>query len=178
LSLQNLPQRLTLDFSDLFEKGMPFTEIESKNIQINKGRLSSNAFIIQGPSADVNLSGEVHFIKETQNLHVFIKPKISDTLTLGALVGGPLVAAAAFIAQKILDDPLNKITSSEYLITGSWNDPEEKKINSNYESMVDGVIIQPASDLFNTIAKPTESVLKSIIVDPLNKIFGQEKNNE
>jgi uncharacterized protein (TIGR02099 family) len=178
LSLQNLPQRLTLDFSDLFEKGMPFTEIESKNIQINKGRLSSTAFIIQGPSADVNLSGEVHFIKETQNLHVFIKPKISDTLTLGALAGGPLVAAAAFIAQKILDDPLNKITSSEYLITGSWNDPEEKKINSNYESMVDGVIIQPASDLFNTIAKPTESVLKSIIVDPLNKIFGQEKNNE
>ena len=55
---------------------------------------------------------------------------------------------------------------------------KKKKINSNYESMVDGVIIQPASDLFNTIAKPTESVLKSIIVDPLNKIFGQEKNNE
>ena len=178
LSLQNLPQRLTLDFSDLFEKGMPFTEIESKNILLNKGRLSSNAFGIKGPSADIKLSGEVHFINETQNLHIFVKPKISDTLTLGALAGGPLAAAAAFIAQKILDDPLNKITSSEYFITGTWDDPEEQKVNNNYESMVDGVIIKPASNLYNTIAEPTEKVLKNIVVDPLNKLFGQEKNNE
>ena len=97
---------------------------------------------------------------------------------MGALAGGPLAAAAAFIAQKILDDPLNKITSSEYFITGTWNDPEEQKINNNYESMVDGVIIKPASNLYNTIAEPTEKVLKNIVVDPLNKLFGQEKNNE
>ena len=178
LSLQNLPQRLTLNFSDLFEKGMPFTEIKSKNILLNKGRLSTNSFGIKGPSADIKLSGEVHFINETQNLHIFVKPKISDTLTLGALAGGPLFAAAAFIAQKILDDPLNKVTSSEYFITGTWNDPEEQKVNNNYESMVDGVIIKPASNLYNTIAEPTEKVLKNIVVDPLNKLFGQEKNNE
>ena len=44
--------------------------------------------------------------------------------------------------------------------------------------MVDGVIIKPASNLYNTIAEPTEKVLKNIVVDPLNKLFGQEKNNE
>ena len=33
---------------------------------------------------------------------------------------------AAFVAQKLLKDPLNKIAQSEYTITGTWDSPVEK----------------------------------------------------
>ena len=42
------------------------------------------------------------------------------TCALGFCIG-----AAAFVAQKILKDPLNKIISSEYIITGTWDKPVE-----------------------------------------------------
>ncbi|HEY0563852.1 MAG TPA: AsmA-like C-terminal region-containing protein, partial [Methylophilus sp.] len=62
---------------------------------------------------------------ETQNLHVRVMPHVSDSLSLAALAGGPIVGAAAFVAQKLLKDPLNKIASSEYRITGTWDKPQE-----------------------------------------------------
>lgn len=52
-------------------------------------------------------------------------PHISDTVSLAALAGGPIAGAAAFVAQKILKDPLNKIAQSEYRIIGTWDNPVE-----------------------------------------------------
>ena len=63
--------------------------------------------------------------KETQQLFVKVMPRISDSISLAALAGGPLVGAIAFLAQKILKDPLNKIASSRYEITGTWDNPKE-----------------------------------------------------
>jgi len=131
LSLQNLPQRLTLDFSDLFEEGFPFDKIASPKIIIQKGLLSTEDFDIEGPAANIAMKGQVDFIKETQGIDVLIHPKVSDTIAAGALVGGPLAAAAAYIAQKILDDPFDKITVSEYHITGTWDDPKEQEVGSS-----------------------------------------------
>jgi uncharacterized protein YhdP len=62
-------------------------------------------------------------------------PHISDSLSLAALAGGPLVGAVAFLAQKILKDPLNKIASTEYEIIGTWDNPQEINASkSNQES--------------------------------------------
>jgi len=46
-------------------------------------------------------------------------------VSLAALAGGPLVGAMAFLAQKLLKDPLNKIASTEYNIGGTWDNPIE-----------------------------------------------------
>ena len=64
---------------------------------------------MEGPAAEVSIKGETNIIEETQNIHVVVNPRISDSLSLLSLAGGPLAGAAAFVAQKILKDPLNKI---------------------------------------------------------------------
>jgi uncharacterized protein YhdP len=69
--------------------------------------------------------------KETQHLFVKVMPRISDSVSLAALAGGPLVGAVAFLAQKILKDPLNKIASTEYEIIGTWDNPQEIKSGEN-----------------------------------------------
>ncbi|MDD2832551.1 MAG: YhdP family protein [Methylotenera sp.] len=126
LSLQSLPRRLTLDFRDLFSNGFAFDKINA-DVKIEQGVMRSNNFAMSGPAADVSIKGETNLQKETQHLYVKVMPRISDSISLAALAGGPLAGAVAFLAQKILKDPLNKIASSEYEITGTWDDPQEVK---------------------------------------------------
>jgi len=124
LSLQSLPRRLTLDFSDLFSEGFAFDYI-SASAKINHGILRSDDFYMTGPAAETEIKGETNLRTETQNLTVKVTPHISDSVSLAALVGGPFTAAAAWLAQKILKDPLNKIAQSEYTIGGTWSNPIE-----------------------------------------------------
>ena len=124
LSLQSLPRRLSLDFRDLFSDGFAFDKI-SANAKIDNGILQSEDFFMTGPAAEAKIKGETNLKTETQNLKVKVTPHVSDSLSLAALAGGPIVGAAAFVAQKILKDPFNKIASSEYVITGTWDNPKE-----------------------------------------------------
>jgi uncharacterized protein (TIGR02099 family) len=124
ITLQNLPRRLSLDFRDLFGSGFIFDSINA-TIRMSDGIMKTTNFRMNGPAADALLSGETNIIRETQDLHVKVTPHISDSLSIAALAGGPLAGAVAFVAQKILKDPLNKVLTSEYRIIGSWDKPEE-----------------------------------------------------
>ena len=150
LTLQNLPRRLTLDFSDIFSKGFIFDRINA-GVIVNNGILKTNRFSMEGPAAEVSIKGETNIIEETQNIHVIVNPRISDSLSLLSLAGGPLVGAAAFIAQKILKDPLNKIMSDEYQIIGTWDDPEEIETPraERFGKMIEKEIIRPTSEFLN-----------------------------
>ena len=150
LTLQNLPRRLSLDFSDIFSKGFIFEKINA-GVIVNNGILKSNRFSMEGPAAEVAIKGETNIIEETQNIHVIVNPRISDSLSLLSLAGGPLAGAAAFIAQKILKDPLNKIMSDEYQIIGTWDEPEEISTPraERFGKMIDQEILEPTSEFLN-----------------------------
>jgi uncharacterized protein (TIGR02099 family) len=123
LSLQALPRRLSLDFRDIFSEGLAFDDILSA-IKIDRGVASTDSFRIQGPSARIVMAGEVDLARETQKLRVRVSPSVSDGVSIaGALIGGPIAGVAAFLAQKILKDPLDQMVSYEYAVTGSWLEP-------------------------------------------------------
>ena len=126
LSLQSLPRRLSLDFKDLFSNGFAFDKI-SATVKIERGIMRSDNFKMAGPAADVSIKGETNLQKETQHLFVNVSPRISDSISLAALAGGPLAGAVAFLAQKVLKDPFNKIVSTDYEIIGTWDNPKEVK---------------------------------------------------
>jgi uncharacterized protein YhdP len=140
LSLQSLPRRLTLDFRDLFSNGFTFDKINA-TVKINQGVMRSDNFVMSGPAADVEMKGETNLQKETQHIFVKVMPRISDSLSLAALAGGPLVGAVAFLAQKMLKDPFNKMISTEYEITGTWDNPQEvKQTESSYKQQGSGLV--------------------------------------
>lgn len=126
VSLQSLPRRLLLDFRDIFSDGFAYDKI-SGDVRINQGIMRSDNFAMKGVTAEVEMSGETNLAKETQNLHVKVTPSVSDSFSLAAFAGGPAVGVAAFVAQKLLKDPLNQIASYEYDIVGTWDDPKEVK---------------------------------------------------
>jgi uncharacterized protein (TIGR02099 family) len=145
VTLQSLPRRLSLDFRDLFGSGFIFDSINA-TVKIDSGVMKTTNFRMNGPSAEAFISGETNIIKETQDLNVKVTPHISDSLSIAALVGGPLAGAAAFVAQKILKDPLNKILSSEYRIIGTWENPEE--VNNSASDKIK-TTIDNTKNLFN-----------------------------
>ena len=140
LSLQSLPRRLTLDFRDLFSSGFAYDEI-SATAKVDNGIMRSDDFFMSGPAADVTIKGETNLQKETQNLHVNVRPHVSDSLSLAAFAGGPIVGVTAFIAQKLLKDPLNKISSSDYQIIGTWDNPQE--VNAEKSNVEKNGIAKP-----------------------------------
>ncbi len=127
LSLQALPRRITLDFRDVFSEGFAFDTITGK-LTIERGIATTDNFRIQGPAARVAMTGEVDLARETQKLRVRVSPHLSDSVSIaGAILGGPIAGVAAYIAQKLLKDPLHQLVSYEYYVTGSWSDPQAAK---------------------------------------------------
>ncbi|MHB1144211.1 MAG: YhdP family protein [Thiobacillus sp.] len=128
LSLQSLPRRLSFDFRDIFNAGYAFDDIGA-TLRIARGVVYSDDFRMRGPSAKVNMSGLADLNQETVQLRVKVIPKLSEGVALaGALIGGPLAGVGALAAQKLLRDPFEEAISQEYLVTGSWQAPDVKKL--------------------------------------------------
>lgn len=127
LSLQSLPRRITLDFRDIFSEGFAFDSIGGQ-FSVRRGVLETRDLQIQGPAARILMSGSVNLPQETQNLRVRVQPAIGETLATGMLLVNPATGAVAWLADKLLKDPLGQIFAYEYAVTGSWADPKVEKV--------------------------------------------------
>lgn len=131
LSLQALPRHITLDFTDVFSAGFAFDKI-SGTAQINQGILTTGNFKIDGSAAKITMTGLVDLSHETQNLHVTILPEMGgNVVVLGICVVNPAACVSTFIAKQALQNPLEKLVSYEYNITGTWTDPVVTKVGTN-----------------------------------------------
>jgi uncharacterized protein YhdP len=131
LSLQSLPRRLNFDFRDIFNEGYAFDDI-SATLRIARGVVYSDDFKMRGPSAKVNMSGLADLNQESVQLRVRVVPKLSEGVAVaGALLGGPLAGVGALAAQKLLRDPFEEALSQEYMVSGSWQAPDVKRLTNS-----------------------------------------------
>jgi len=128
LSLQALPKHITLDFTDVFSEGFQFDNING-NATIKNGVIESQDFHIDGSSAKVTMKGSVDLNTETQNLRVRVLPTLGASVSLiGAFTAGPAVGLGTLLLSKVLGDPLDKMVSFEYNVSGTWGDPDVVKV--------------------------------------------------
>jgi uncharacterized protein YhdP len=128
LSLQALPKHITLDFTDVFSEGFQFDNING-SAKIRNGVIESQDFHIDGSSAKVTLKGSVDLNNETQNLQVKVLPTLGASVSLiGAFTAGPAVGLGTLLLSKVLGDPLDKLVSFEYNVSGTWNEPDVVKV--------------------------------------------------
>ena len=129
LSLSSIQRRLQLNFSDLFQKGLSFDEVNGEFLILN-GDVSIDNLSLESPAAYVGFEGELNLAKETIDQLVTVIPKTTETLPLaGALIGGPLVGAATYLVQKIAGKTLNKFAGYQYHVTGTWADADIKQLS-------------------------------------------------
>ncbi|WP_332675649.1 YhdP family protein [Aromatoleum sp.] len=129
LSLQALPRRLTLDFRDVFSEGFAFDRI-SGSIDVTAGVMRTDDLLIRGPAARIQMRGSADTEKETQDLRVTVQPTLSESVAIGAAAGliNPVAGVVAYVAQKALSDPIERLFAFDYAITGSWDDPKVEKL--------------------------------------------------
>jgi uncharacterized protein YhdP len=136
MSLQALPRRLSLDFRDVFSKGFQFDRIAAA-ARIERGLMTIKEFKMTGSSAEVDMSGEVDLVRETENLRVRVVPSIDNFAATAIIFINPWLFFPAVIAQKVLKNPFGHIFAFDYNVTGAWADPKVEKTRIEARAVTD-----------------------------------------
>lgn len=143
LSLQSLPRRLTLDFSDVFNKGLSFDKIRG-NFVLDLGDAYTTDLYLEGPAARIDISGRTGLAQRDYDQVVTVTPKLTSSLPIaGALVGGPIAGGLLFAVDKLFKPALDEITRYKYTITGGWDEPSVETLKNTDEQ-------PPATEIVET----------------------------
>lgn len=127
LSLQSLPRRLMLDFSDVFSEGFAFDFVRG-DVFIQQSIASTTNLQMKGVSAAVLMEGSADIQRETQDIKVVMVPELNaGTASLFYSAINPVVGITSFLAQYFLRRPLIKSATQEFRVQGSWKEPKVTK---------------------------------------------------
>ncbi len=128
LSVAALPRRLSLDFRDVFEQGLGFDEING-DFTLEGGNAYTSNLVLTGATADVGIVGRTGLSARDYDQTAVVSANVGASLPVaGAIAGGPVVGAALLIFSEILKKPLKELSSTQYRITGSWDEPLIERI--------------------------------------------------
>lgn len=136
LSIQTLPRRLSLDFTDLFNKGFSFDSITG-DFTMEQGHAYTNDLQMIGPAADIAVTGRTGFITEDYDQIATVTPKVSNSLPVASALFGPVgvgVGAVIYLTGELfksIPDKIDQILRYQYSITGSWENPDIVKLDKD-----------------------------------------------
>ena len=116
LDIWKIGKRLRLDFSDVTEEGLSFSEINA-DITLDQGLLSSNNFYINAMPAKIDLSGTTHLDTKQINLSATVLPKFP--------IAGTIIGNVTNSVTKTFTGDEHAggfLLSLLYKITGTWED--------------------------------------------------------
>lgn len=129
LSLQTLPRRLKLDFSDLSHNGYSFDEFKG-DFKITHGLMRTKNSFIDGPIAWVGMVGELDIVKQLYNLDLTVSPHVTASLPVVATIaGGPVAGIATWVVSKMINQGMQKVSAYTYTISGPWKQPVVQQIS-------------------------------------------------
>jgi uncharacterized protein (TIGR02099 family) len=122
---------LALDFREIARRGFAFDRV-SCGLEITNGSMTTKDFRMSGPSAQVEMSGRVDLVDETQDLMARVEPSVGESSSLiVAAVINPVWGLGALVLQKILRNPLGQAFAFEYHVTGSWSEPKVERLKAD-----------------------------------------------
>ncbi len=128
LSLQSLPRRLTMNFSDLTAKGYAFNRLKGDVRLVNGNAYTDNADL-DGTVAQINVVGRIGVARKNYDLILTMIPNVTSSLPIIATIaGGPIAGAVTWAADELFRHTLQPATAYKYKITGSWKHPTVVKL--------------------------------------------------
>jgi uncharacterized protein YhdP len=133
LSLQSLFRFATLDLQgslgNIVTQGTAFKTIAG-DFAVRNGIARTTAFSMELDQARVAMTGLINVPKETQDLRITIFPTIDATSgALAVFAINPIAGLGALIGQYLVTNRINKVLQADYLVQGSWADPEIIPLN-------------------------------------------------
>lgn len=129
LSLQTIPRRLQLDFSDLSHQGYSF-DVFKGNFIFKHGIMSTRDSYLDGPVAYAGMKGDLDLVRRLYDLDLKISPHITASLPVVATIaGGPIAGLATWVATKIINQGMQRISAYSYKVSGPWNQPVVQQVS-------------------------------------------------
>jgi len=160
VSLVELPRRLTLDFGDVFGKGLAFDSITG-DFALAGGNATTNNLAMRGPAVEITIKGRTGLRSKDYDQQALVIPHVGNSLPIvGAVVAGPLGAAAGFVAQGLLGRGLNRVASARYHIGGSWDKPDISLVEKKNLSAAEAAAAAPAPAAPVPVPAPASSAAR------------------
>jgi uncharacterized protein YhdP len=99
----------------------------SGKARLNEGLLTMDPELqVAGPSGAFKLSGNTDLASGALDMRLVVVLPLTQNLPLAALLmgAGAPIGGALFVLDKLLGDPLSKLTSATYDVTGTWDEPK------------------------------------------------------
>ncbi|MES2674172.1 MAG: AsmA-like C-terminal region-containing protein [Pseudomonadota bacterium] len=125
LNFDSLARRLRLDFSDLYQSGLAYDEINGK-VDFEPGTMIfAEPLVVKTPSSRLQLAGKLDLEHEKINARLVATLPIAGNFTFfTALVTGLPAAAGIYVISKLFKKQVDQATSVSYSIRGGWDDPK------------------------------------------------------
>ena len=128
LSLQTLPRRLQLDFSDLATSGFTY-DVFKGHFDLRDGLLTTNDSVMDGPIANVSIQGNLNVLDRWYDLQLQVYPYITASLPVVATIaGGPLAGVATWAANHVINQGMQRVSGYTYKISGPWQQPVVQQV--------------------------------------------------
>jgi uncharacterized protein (TIGR02099 family) len=130
MSVGALPRRLSLDFTDVFDKGYGFDTING-DFRLEDGEAYTCNLSLAGPAADIGIVGRAGLVSRDYEQAAVVSANVGNTLPIvGAMIAGPQIGAALLIFSQIFKKPLQDMGQVFYGIEGSWDEPTVDSTNA------------------------------------------------
>ena len=169
INFDTIVRRMKLNFSDLYKEGLSFDKLSgSLNISDSMARFYDTPITVKAPSSQFSLSGEVDLAASTIDAKLIATLPVASNLPwVAVLTGGLPVAAGVYIASKVFEDELDRLSSAVYIIEGSLADPDvnfdrlfdnktDSKTDSKADNKTDGKV-ESKTDQTNTSGQANTS---------------------
>jgi uncharacterized protein (TIGR02099 family) len=128
-SFAELPRRLSLDFSDITDKGFAFDTVRG-DFDLRDGSVYTDNLLVKGPAAEIGLIGRAGLKNKDYDQTAVVTGNVSSTLALPAFAAGPVVGGVALLFTELFKQPLRGLVRGYYRITGTWDNPTVERIKS------------------------------------------------
>lgn len=146
LSLQSLVRKLTLDFRDVFSKGMFYSYIKGE-YQLNQGLMTTQKTEMKGTAGNLFMTGHTNLVTGELDYDMSYSPNISSNLPVIAWIVTSL-NPVTFLAGVAIDQVIKSqvVYELNFELTGTIENPEFKEVDRKSKSIsIDST--QPIEDV-------------------------------
>lgn len=128
-SLDSILRKLSLDFSDVFGKGLFFNTF-SGDLVIDHGVVKTTNTEIDAVAGDINVRGFTDLRTESLNYDIRFVPKLASSVPTVVLLttSGWTLGLGAFALSKVLEPVIEVISEIRFRLTGTLTDPKVEEL--------------------------------------------------
>ncbi len=127
LNFAAIAKRMTLDFSDVFGKGIAFDKITG-SVMANQGVIRFvEPLDIDGTGGNFRINGTVNLLTGVLDNEMIVTLPVSSSLPWYAAYLGfvnPVAAGAVLLGERLFRNQIDKMSSAKYKVTGTLQNPK------------------------------------------------------